>query len=119
MVCFTESGEFRMIGSKNCLLLSMLLIILAIGGIMIGGSIAFTISCLLFIASGAAYHKSIMEADLEEFQEAMLSGEISEESAGVMPEFTIDLEEISDSDRETLERLFGMKFESEEETKND
>lgn len=106
-----------MIGSKNCLLLSLLLIILAIGGIMIGGSIAFTISCMLFIASGAAYHKSIMEADLEAFEQAIVNGEISEESAGIMPEFTIDLEEISDSDRETLERLFGMKFETEEGTK--
>ena len=106
-----------MIGSKNCLLLSMLLIILAIGGIMIGGSIAFTISCMLFIASGAAYHKSIMEADLESFQDAMLSGEIAEEIAGNVSEFTIDLEEISDSEREMLERLFGMTFESVEETK--
>lgn len=106
-----------MIGSKNCLLLSLLLIILAIGGIMIGGSIAFTISCMLFIASGAAYHKSIMEADLENFEQAIMNGEITEESAGNVPEFTVDLESLSESDREVIQRVFGFTFETEEETK--
>lgn len=104
-----------MIGSKNCLLLSLLLIILAVGGIMIGGSIAFTISCMLFIASGAAYHKSIMEAGLESFEQAIMSGEITEESAGNVPEFTIDLESLSESDREVIQRVFGFDLASGED----
>lgn len=109
-----------MIGSKNSLILSLLLIILAIGGIMIGGSIAFTIACLLFIASGGMYHKSLMEADIEEFERKISEGEIGvEENAGEMPENVVDLESLSESDREVIQRVFGFEFETVEETKND
>lgn len=110
-----------MIGSKNCLILSLLLVILAIGGIMIGGSIAFTISCLLFIASGATYHKSIMEADIESFEQRITSGGFEfDEGAGEVAETVINLAELSESDKEVLQRVMGITFEtSVEETKND
>ena len=57
-----------MIGSKNCLLLSLGLITIAILLLIIGGAFAFTAACMLFIASGAMYHKSIVEGDIEMFE---------------------------------------------------
>ena len=103
-----------MIGSKNCLLLSLGLITIAILLIIIGGSVAFTAACLCFIASGGLYHKSIMESDLEAFEQALVNGEI-EETAGEMPENVVDLESLSESDREVIQRVFGFEFETEEE----
>lgn len=107
-----------MIGSKNCLLLSLGLITIAILLIIIGGSFAFTAACLCFIASGGLYHKSIMEADIEDFERKIASGDVDfEESAGEMPENVVDLESLSESDREVIQRVFGFEFETEEETK--
>tara|TARA_Y100000593_G_scaffold94032_1_gene191236 strand:+ start:39781 stop:40110 length:330 start_codon:yes stop_codon:yes gene_type:complete len=109
-----------MIGSKNCLLLSLGLITIAILLLIIGGSIAFTGAYMLFIASGAMYHKSIMENDIENFEAAMMNGEIASEEDGEIPENVVNLEELSESDKEVISRVFGFEFETdEEETKND
>jgi len=109
-----------MISSKNSLLISLLLIILAIGGIMIGGSIAFTGACMLFIASGAMYHKSSVDADVEEFQRQIQEGLVEfDEEAGEMSEMVVDLNEISESDKEVVQRLFGFEFETEEVPEDD
>jgi len=108
-----------MISSKNCLLLSLGLIIIAILLIIIGGSVALTAACLCFVGSGALYMKSIYQADFEEFERQVMQGEINEEYAGDFPEFTIDLDNISEEDQEVLERLMGMTFEKTDETEAD
>lgn len=104
-----------MISSKNCLLLSLGLIIIAIVLIIVGGSVAFTGACLSFIGAGALWDRSLYMAEFEEFEQQIVNGQINEEYAGDFPEFTINLDEISEQDKETLERVMGMKFSNIEE----
>lgn len=96
--------------SKTFLLSSLALIIGAILLIIIGGSIAFTLASLAFIGSGVLYSKFQFEVDLENFQDQIASGVFASEEDGEIPEAVIDLEEISESDREVLSRIMGIDF---------
>ncbi|QDP66562.1 MAG: hypothetical protein Tp1111DCM1126091_68 [Prokaryotic dsDNA virus sp.] len=96
--------------SKTFLLSSLALIIGAILLIIIGGSVAFTLACLAFIGSGVLYSKFQYALDFEDFERKVMSGQIDTEEAGDMPEAIIDLEELSESDKEVVQRLFGIDF---------
>jgi hypothetical protein len=110
-------ADYRL--SKIYTVSSLLCILSAIMLIIIGGSVAFTLACMLFLSSGYLHARAIMESDLEAFEQALVNGEI-EENAGEMPENVVDLESLSESDREVIQRVFGFEFETdEEETKND
>lgn len=99
-----------MTNSKTFLISSLALIIGAILLIIIGGSIAFTLASLAFIGSGVLYSKFQYALDFEQFEQKIMSGEIASEEAGEMPEAVIDLEELSEEDREVIQRVMGIDF---------
>ncbi len=100
-----------MLNSKECLLISLACVITAIGLIIVGGSVLFTVACLLFAIAGGMHHKSIVEGDLEKFSKMIENGDVDfEENAGEMPDNMVDLESLSESDKEVIQRVFGFEF---------
>lgn len=105
-----------MLNSKECLLISLACVITAIVLIIVGGSVPFTVACLLFAIAGGMHHKSIVEGDLENFSKMIESGDVDfEETAGEIPENVVDLESLSESDREVIQRVFGFDLASGED----
>lgn len=96
--------------SKIFLLSSLALITGAILLIIIGGSVAFTLASLAFIGSGMLYSKFQFEVDFENFQEQIASGVFASEEDGEIHETIIDFEELSEDDREVIQRVMGIDF---------
>lgn len=100
--------------SKIYLLSSLALILAAIALIILGNnSVTFTLASLAFIGSGMLYSKFQQEVIFNDFEEKLMNGEFASEEDGEIPQATIDVDDLSESDREVLSRIMGIDFDDE------
>lgn len=102
--------------SEQFLAVAAILILIANGLIVVGGSIAFTLACMAFIGAGACCDRFLVELQLEKYAKS-LEEALTESDAEF--EATIDYDSLTDEEKEFMERVLGFKPDEEDKQKEE